>query len=218
MSIAHPIEAQPRETVGTRHCRRLRESGRIPVVLYGHKKGPTHLSLDAKEALTHIHAGEKVYEIRTDGAVETALLKDLSYDYLGTNILHADFERVDLDEEVTVNVRLHLVGDAPGLKHAGAMLVQSQTEMAVRCAVRALQDSLDVDISALDLGAALHAGDISMPGGWVLDTDPEAVLATIQIAKKEAEGEEVAAETGEGEPEVLAEATEQSGEGGETKE
>ncbi|RMH26496.1 MAG: 50S ribosomal protein L25 [Planctomycetota bacterium] len=205
MSTAHPITAEPREKTGSRHCRRLREAGRLPAVLYGHKKPPAHLSLDAREALAHIRAGEKVYEIRLGGAAETALLKDLSYDHLGARILHADFERVDLSEEVTVNVHLHLVGEAAGLKHAGAMLVQSQTELAVRCAVRDLKDAIDVDVSALDVGGALHAGDVPLPAGWTLAQEADAVLATIQIAKKEAEGEAVEAEAGEAEPEVIAE-------------
>ena len=203
MSTAHPIEAQPRNAVGSRHCKKLREAGRLPAVLYGHKLAPAHLSLDAKEALAHIHAGEKVFELRLPTGAETVLLKDLSFDHLGVRILHADFERVNLSEVVSVNVHLHFIGESKGLKQAGAMLVQSQTEIAIRCTVSDLQDSLDVDIAGMEVGHPLHAGDIALPAGWVLDMEPDIVLASIQIAKQEAEGEEVAADAGAAEPEVL---------------
>lgn len=206
MSTTHEINAEPRDALGSRRCRRLRAQGKLPAVLYGHKKGTIHLTLDAKDAITHFEAGEKIFEIRiAQGAAETALLKDLSFDYMGTRILHADFERVDLNEEIAFNVHLHLVGDAAGLKHAGALLVQSLTELPVRCAVRDLRDALDVDITELDIAASLHAGDVALPAGWMLGVDADVVLATIQVVKKEAEGEEVEAETGEAEPEVMAE-------------
>jgi len=212
MATTHALAAEQRDKLGTRHCRRLREKGKLPAVLYGHKKGSVHLTLDAKDAITHIESGEKLFELSiADGDAQTALLKDIAFDYMGTRIVHLDFERVDLDELVTVNILMRFKGDAVGLKTAGAILMHPTTEITVQCAVKDLQDSLDVDISSVDVGAALHAGGVELPAGWKLLTDPDSVLAGIQITKKEAEGEEVEAvgEAGEGAPEIIGEKKEE---------
>ena len=210
MSKTHELAAQARTTVGTRDAQRLRAEGKLPAVLYGHKQENAHLALDAKEALLHFEAGEKLFELKIDGAAtETALLKDLGYDYLGRRIIHADFERVNLDETVTVNVPIHLKGESKGLKTAGAILMHPNNEISVTCRVRDMQDSLDVDISDLEVGGALHAGDVKLPEGWTLDTDADTVLAAIQVTKEEAEGEAAEVEAGEAEPERLTEKKEE---------
>ncbi len=205
MSQTHELSAEKRSGVGSRDAQRLRKEGKLPAVLYGHKLGTEHIMLDAKEAITHFEAGEKVFELKLGGKSETALLKDLAYDFLGRQIIHADFERVDLDEKVTVNIPIHLKGEAKGLKTAGALLIHPASDIEVECRVRDMQDSLDVDVSHLGVGDALHASEVTLPAGWTLMSDPDTVLAAIQIKKEEAEGEEVEVEGGEGEPEVIAE-------------
>jgi len=210
MAKTHSLTAEKRDQVGSRHCQRLRAQGKLPAVLYGHKKGSVNLSLDAKDTITHVESGEKLFELSiADGDAETALLKDIAFDYLGTRIVHLDFERVNLDEQVTVSILLNFKGEAVGLKAAGAMMMHPSTEISIQCAVKDLQDSLDVDISAVDLGASLNAGMVELPAGWKLLTDPDNVLAAIQITKKEAEGEEVEAEGGEEAPEVIGEKKEE---------
>lgn len=214
MATTHALSAEKRDKLGSRQCRRLRAQGVLPAVLYGHKKGSIHLSLNAKDTISHIESGEKLFELTiADGASETALLKDIAFDYLGTRIIHLDFERVDLDELVTVNILVHFKGDAVGLKNSGAIIVYPTTEIAVQCAVRDLQDSLTVDVSGVDIGASLHAGAVELPAGWKLLADPDLLLAAIEITKKEAEGEEVEVGEGAAAPEVIGEKKE-----GESKE
>lgn len=205
MSQTHELSAEKRERVGSRNCQRLRKEGKLPAVLYGHKLGTEHLMLDAKEAITHFEAGEKVFELKLGGKSETALLKDIAYDFLGREIIHVDFERVDLDEKVTVNIPIHLKGDAKGLKMAGALMIHPASDIEVECRVRDMQDAFDVDVSHLDVGDALHVGEVTLPEGWTLISDPETVLAAIQIKQEEAEGEEVEVEAGAEEPEVIDE-------------
>lgn len=205
MSTTHALKAEARTDVGTRDAQRLRAAGKLPAVLYGHKKATAHIALDAKEAITHLEAGERVFELQIDGSArETALLKDVGYDYLGRRIIHVDFERVDLDETVTVHIPIHFKGEAVGLKSAGAILIHPASDISVTCRVRDLQDALDVDISELGVGESLHASDIKLPAGWTLQSDPDTVLAAIQVKKEEAEGEEVTVEGG-AEPERITE-------------
>jgi large subunit ribosomal protein L25 len=217
MSQTHELSAETREAVGTRNCKRLREEGKLPAVLYGHKLGTAHIALDAKEAISHFEAGEKVFELKLEGKSETALLKDLAYDYLGRRIIHVDFERVDLDEKVTVNIPIHLKGDAKGLRAAGALMIHPANDIEIECRVRDMEDSFDVDVSHLEVGDSLHAGELKLPDSWELKSDPETVLAAILVKQEEAEGEEVEVEAGDGEPEVIAEKKDDA-EAGESKE
>jgi len=215
MSETFTLEAKPREKVGSRYAQRVRKAGELPCVLYGHKQGPVSLRINAKTALLHFQHGEKVFNLDIEGKVETALLKDLQFDYLGTNVIHADFERVNLDEEVTTHLQLVLKGDAVGLKGGGAVLLSATNEITVKCKVRDIMDSLDVNISELEAGKSLHAGEITLPAGFTLISDPDETICSIQIkrAEEEAAGEEAEVEGADAtEPEVITEKKEESSE------
>ena len=200
------IDAKPRERTGSRYSRRLRASGGLPAVVYGHKQDPESVTLDAKQVVRQISEGHKLFKISMGSSEDTVLLKDIQYDHLGTDVIHVDFERVDLTEQVEVNLPVHLKGDAIGLKTAGAILIHPTSEIEVRCKVSDIVEHIDVDISGLDVGQALHASDVPLPPGFELLTEPEAVLAAIQVkAEEEEEGEAGEAEEGAAEPEVLSE-------------
>ena len=176
-------------------------------MLYGQGKDPAHLSLDHKEALRFFESGERVFniELTEESKTQTVLLKDLQFDYLGTNVVHCDLMRVNLDDIVEANVHLHLVGEAKGLRAAGAVLVQKMNEIPVTCRVSDIPEEIRLDIS--DLGADEHmtAGEITLPDGLTLDCDPETVVVLIDVkAETEDEGTEGEAITAEGsEPEVI---------------
>ncbi len=185
MNQTNTLSARPRERIGTRYARRVREGGGLPAVLYGHKKEPLSITLDAREALRFIHGGQKVFTLALEGEGQaTALLKDLQFDHMGTSVIHADFERVDLNEEVEVHLSVRLIGDAVGLKTAGAILLHPVSEVTVRCKVKDIMEFLDVDVSALDAGQSLHARQATLPPGFALVSDAEAVLAGIQVQKE----------------------------------
>ena len=76
MSQTHELSAETREAVGTRNCKRLREEGKLPAVLYGHKLGTAHIALDAKEAISHFEAGEKVFELKLEGKSGDSLIME----------------------------------------------------------------------------------------------------------------------------------------------
>jgi len=206
MLSAHTLKAKTRERLGSRYAQRERAAGRLPGVVYGHGQAPVAISLDAKETLRYLYQGEKVFTIEITGESkgQTVILKDLQFDYLGTNIVHVDLSRVDLDEKIVANVHITLVGEAIGLKKAGAILTHPVTQIAVRCTVRTLPDNINVNISDLDLGGAIHARDAILPEGTELDSDPDAILATITQVKEEVvAAEATAVEGATGEPEVL---------------
>lgn len=188
------LSAQRRERIGSRYAKRDRDAGKLPAIVYGHGETPVPITLDRKDALIHFVKGEKVFELALDGKNQYVLLKDLGYDHLGTNIIHADFARVNLDERVNTKAHLHLVGTPLGLKKAGAVLIKPITELELNCTVTTIPESIEVDISELDVGHALHAGDVKLPAGSMkLLTDTDAVIAQIVIQGEIA----VSAEAGE---------------------
>lgn len=212
MQTSHTLKARKRERIGSRYAARERAAGRLPAVIYGHGVDPLHVSLDAKEALRYFHDGERVFALTVEGAGadETVLLKDLQFDYLGSNVVHADLMRVDLNEEIEAQVHIAFVGEAVGLKTAGAIMTHPMTSLAIRCTVAALPDHIDVDVSALSVGQSLHAGEIALPQGVALATDPDAVVASISMVKEVQETGEAAGAAEGAQPEVITEKKEES--------
>lgn len=198
MLSAHTLKAQRRERLGSRYAKRDRASGKLPAVLYGHGQAPVSISLEAKEALRYFHEGEKVFtiDLSGEGKGQTVILKDLQFDYLGTNVVHVDLARVDLDEEITANVHINLIGEAIGLKKAGAILTHPITQIAIRCTVRTLPDHIDVDISGLDMNQEIKARDAKLGSGYKLVSDPDAILAAISEVKEEVVAAEATAVEG----------------------
>ena len=188
------LQAQPREKLGSRYCQRVRKQGNLPAIVYGHGAAPSPILLNHKEAVSHFVKGEKVFRLDFPGQgnkdeMQMVLLKDLQYDYLGTNVVHADFARVDLNERVRSRVPIHLVGEAKGLKQAGAILMHPTNEIEVECAVKDLPDYIEININELDVGHAITSAEVKLPvADMKLITDKHAIVAQIVIQVEEVTG------------------------------
>jgi large subunit ribosomal protein L25 len=208
------LDASPREKVGSVYAQRLRKQGRLPAVIYGHKLDPVAISVDEKEILTHLRHGTHVLTIEVQGAKpETCLVKELQFGYLGDNVIHVDFARVDLEEEVEVAVHLNFVGEPHAAQQAGAILSHDVTSLDVRCRVDAIPDEIKVDLNRMGEGTVLTIADITLPPGVTAVDDPETPVAHVAYVKKEEEavvGEEAEVEAAATEPEVITEAKEEA--------
>ncbi len=204
---APALNVETREKLGSRYCQRLRKAGKLPGVVYGHKQDPVAIAFDAKQAMDHITKGEKVFRLDfagKGGKEQMVLLKDLQFDYLGTNVVHCDFSRVDLNERVITRVPVHLVGEAPGLKQIGAIMMHPTNEIEVECMVVEIPDHVEVSIAELTEGHAITAGDIKLPtASMKLKTEANAIIAQILIQLEAPAAEATAAVAGAAEPEVL---------------
>ena len=194
------ISAQTREKVGTRYSRRLRQEGRLPAVIYGHKSNPVAISVDETETISHITHGAHVMEIDVDGgSTETCLVKDLQFGFLGDNVVHVDFARVDLDEIVTIIVKLDLRGELAGSKKANAVMVTSMQDVEVSCPVRHIPEAFRVDLESFD--ESVSVGDIELPEHVTMVTNADSNIAHVEIKASEDEAEdeggEAAADTGD---------------------
>lgn len=198
------IQAKLRDRIGSRYSQRLRKAGRLPGVIYGHKANPVAVSVDEKEMLTVLRHGTHVVNINVEGGEsQTCLVKDLQFGYLGDNVIHIDLARVDLDEEVTVHVALHFVGEPKGAKSAGAVVSHPMTELEIVCRVTDIPDEIRVDLSSME--DVFTVSDLVLPPGVRTTLDAGTPIAQITFVSEAEEGEAVAVE-GAAEPEVITSA------------
>lgn len=179
-----PLAAQTRDQIGTRATRRLRSAGQLPAIVYGHKLDAVNVSVPAKPFNEALNKGAHVFELSVGGKKENALLKDVQYDHLGTNIIHIDFARVDLNEKVTVTVGIELKGDAPGEKDGG-VLQQILNEIEVECVVTEIPSGIVFNVSGVKLDDSVHVKDLVLPKGVTALTDGEQIVAVCHAIKEE---------------------------------
>ncbi|MHC4772168.1 MAG: 50S ribosomal protein L25 [Planctomycetota bacterium] len=209
MSETVVLQASIREESGTRSSVALRQQGKLPAVVYGHKKEAVSIALDTREFLDSLHHGNRIFDVDLGGVKDTLLVKELQYDYLGDTVIHADLVRVNLSERVKVQVMIKLVGTAVGT-HMGGIVEEIMNSIEVECAVSNIPEFLPVDIKGLELEKTLRAGEIALPEGFTLVTDPNAGVVGCHESKAALAEEEEAVEGEEGvegaaEPEVITE-------------
>jgi large subunit ribosomal protein L25 len=207
------LGAQQRERLGTRYAKRLRDTGQVPAVVYGHKQAPVHVAVDRWQFEDLLHHGAHLLNVATDSTAEPCLIKDVQYDYLGTHVVHIDFTRVDMSEQVEVELEIELTGEPEALNEEGAILSQEMNSIVVKCRADSIPEKLTHDIGALTGDAPLTVADLQLPSGMTTDIDPETMVAQIQVMQEQPE-EEVTEEAAEGEePEVIGKAEGEEGEG-----
>ncbi len=201
------IAVVPRERTGSRYSERLRNQGRLPAIIYGHKIDPLAVSVDEKEMLTHLHHGAHVVTLEVEGGkAETCLVKDLQFGFLGDNVIHIDFARVDLNEEVNVHVRLNFTGEPKSAQKTDAILTHDLNELVITCRVSDIPEEIRVDLTTMGEETLMTTGQIDLPEGVALAQDPSTPVAHVGfVHAEEAEGEEVEVETDVAEPEVITE-------------
>ncbi|MFL5881142.1 MAG: 50S ribosomal protein L25/general stress protein Ctc [Actinomycetota bacterium] len=202
----YKLAAENRSEAGKGAARRLRASGRVPAVLYGHGTKPQHLSVDARQfgQALRTDAGVNVLiSLEVGRNQHLALAKEIQRHPVKGSLIHVDFIQVRRGEKVHVQVPVHLVGEAPGAREGG-ILDQDLYQLNVEAEVTAVPEAVEADVSGLGIGDVLRVADLKAPGGAVILDDPEAVVVsvaapTVEAEPEVAEGEEgEAAEGGEG--------------------
>ncbi|HVF54223.1 MAG TPA: 50S ribosomal protein L25/general stress protein Ctc [Actinomycetota bacterium] len=170
-----------REATGKGGARRTRTDGQVPAVLYGKGMEPISIALDRREFVTALHtdAGMNVLlNLQVDGSSILALTKDIQRDPVRGTLLHADFIQIDRTQKVEVEVPIHLVGDAPGVKSGGA-LEHPLFTVHVRCLATEVPESIDCDVSGLEIGETLRVSDLATGRTFEILNDPDLPVVTI---------------------------------------
>ena len=179
------LVATSRTEFGKGAARRLRRANLIPAVLYGHGTDPVHVALPGHEVMMAVKHSNALFEIDIDGTATLAIAKDVQVEPVHNVIEHLDLLIVRRGEKVAVEIPVHVVGEsAPGTIH----VVETQ-HLQLEAEATHLPDRVEVSIEGLEEGAILHAGDIALPQGSTLLTDPEHVVVTITVPRAEAETE-----------------------------
>jgi large subunit ribosomal protein L25 len=209
--------AKLRTQFGKEASRKLRQKGLVPAICYGPRTDPVPLTLDPKELMKTIHMGENVLidlmieDGKKAGQKVVVVVRDLQIDPIKDQYIHADLFEVVMDEEITVEVPVVLVGRPEGVK-MGGVLEQIAREITVECLPADIPQNIEVDVSSMNIGDTLHIGDIELEKAKIL-VDAATTLATVvpptvEKVVVEEEVEEEVAEAEEAE-EVAEEAEEE---------
>jgi large subunit ribosomal protein L25 len=204
MADSVSLSIEPREGKGTQGARKLRRTGKVPGVIYGHKEATVSVVLSTEDLDKALRSGARVVDLKIGGKTEKALISEVQRDHLGMELIHVDFKRVSADERVTVGVRVELRGQSPGVT-AGGILDQPIHVLSVECLVTAVPDSIRVNVDKMQIGSVLHVKDITLPAGVTTTIDPDSVIVQVKApvaddATAAAPGEVL---PGAAEPEVI---------------
>jgi len=192
------LTVEHRETLGKRRNRRLRASGKVPAVLYGHKKASVSLMLPVEEIEAALRRNAKFVQLK--GAVnEKAIIKACKWNTWGSEILHIDFTRASEHEKIRVTVPVELRGEAPGVKDGGAVKHVLHT-IELECEAASVPDHVVVNINHLAFNQTISVKDLEVPAGSTVLTDSaQLVVSCLPVV----EATETSATVTDIEPEVI---------------
>lgn len=183
------LNATARTDVGKGAARKLRASFRIPGVVYGHHREATPLAIDGRELeklLGSIAPGTTVVELNLGGRMAKTLIREIQRHPFKRQVLHIDFQELVAGEKITVNVPIHLVGIAAGVKDGGTV-EEVMREVSVEVDPANIPSHFEIDISALGINDSVHVSDIKVPEGVELLEDLEATVAVVAPPRVEEE-------------------------------
>jgi large subunit ribosomal protein L25 len=187
------LDVHARRAAHSRETRRLRRAGQVPGILYGGGEEPVPFAVAERELRHALAASGAVLELSIDGGGSSpAVLKDAQRHPVRGELMHIDLLRVDLNVAIQATVTVELVGEsqAPGII-AGGILEHVTRELTIEALPGDIPESIQVDVSALEMNATLKLAEIDAPAGITLVDDPDAtVLASITPPRVEAEGED----------------------------
>lgn len=191
------LQAETRTVSGTAAVKRMRKAGNIPAALYGRKVQPANIQVHGKtfSKLLEGSASDNILvSLKIAGAAgdQLALVQEVQHDYLRGGILHVDFHAVAHDEEIHASVPVVTVGEAPGQKFGG-LIEAIHHELEVHCLPKDLPESIQIDVSGLELGKGIHIGEITFPAGVTSRLGADVVVIMCVEPKVEAEPEPAAA-------------------------
>lgn len=219
MSKTTVLEVEVRERTGRGGARAARRAKLVPGVIYGGGEDPVAISLKENQVFSALNNGNLIasmLKISHKGVEQRVITKDVQFHPVKSMPQHIDFFRVTAKTIIEMEVSINIVGDdeCPGLTRGGNLNVVRHA-IEVQCPAGAIPDSIDVDISKLEIGDSLHESEISFPEGVVpaiTDRDPTVVTIAAARVEKEPEAEEAVegeegetAEAAEGEAETEAE-------------
>jgi large subunit ribosomal protein L25 len=202
MEQDNKVVADARETFGKGAARKLRATGKIPAVLYGHGTDPQHLSLPGHQVGLLIRKANALLDLQIGGTSQLALVKDVQKDPVHQVIEHLDLIVVRRGEKVQVEVPVHLEGEP----FAGTIADLDAKTLLLEAEATHIPENITVSVEGLEDGSQIHASEVELPSGSTLLSDPETLVVLVHVPQKVDLGEEAAEEAAEEVAEEAAEA------------
>ena len=202
------LSASPRSDAGKGAARKLRASGSVPGIIYGHSREPQSLAIETRlleRLLNTVAVASTVIELDLDGRTSRTLIREIQRHPFKKQILHVDFQELVAGEKVTVEIPLVFVGTPEGVRLSGALLEQILHSIEVLVDPASIPNHIDVDVTNLAMGHSLHVSELALPAGLEVLTDEDATVCAVVapravVEETPAEGEEAVAAA---EPELI---------------
>jgi len=181
------LVAEARTQFGKGAARKIRRDKKIPAVMYGHGTSPVHITLPGHDTMLALKQTNALLTIVLDGDEQLALAKDVQRDPIKPVIEHVDLVIVRRGEKVVVDVPVHLEGEAA----AETVVTTDHTSLQLEVEATAIPESITVSVEGVEAGTQILAGQVRLPEGSVLVTDPEALVVnvTAQVSEEALEAE-----------------------------
>ena len=177
MSEDTTVHAELRENFGKGFARRLRAAGKIPAVLYGHGTDPVHVALPGHQMLLLVRRANALIELDIAGKSQLALVKDVQKDPVHQIIEHIDLVVIKKGEKVEVDVPVVVVGES----FSGTIVNLDATSVSLAVEATHIPEHVEVDVEGLEEGARITAGELTLPRGATLVTDPEVLVVAVSV-------------------------------------
>ena len=179
------LKAELRDVTGKGAAHKIRATGRVPAVLYGHGVTAANITVDARDLLHLFHSAggtNTLVDLELNGDVHLTIPREIQRDYIHGKFLHVDFFAVRRDERITLFVPVQEVGDSVGVR-AGGVVEHHLREIEIECLPTDVPEHLEADISAMEIGDMLHVRDIPAPSGvTILSPEDTPVISVITPA------------------------------------
>jgi large subunit ribosomal protein L25 len=215
--VKFEISAETRDGSGRAASRRLRRLGRVPAIVYGGGQDPSSITLDQNSLINQMNLEAfytSILSLKVGNKAQPVVVKDVQRHPARSFVMHIDFQRVVEDEELTLTVPIHIIGEsvAVGVREQGGVIEHAMTDVEISCLPANLPEYLELDVTALELNEILHLSDINFPEGVTstqLAHDIDSPVVAIHPPRRE-EVEEPTEEEVEAE-ETAAAASEEDG-------
>lgn len=196
------LVAQPRTTKGSPAARRLRAEGHIPGVIYGQGMTPVSVTVERRYlrlALSGPAGSNTVLTLEVDGKSYPAVVKDMQRHPIRRTVAHIDFLQVNMNEEITVSIAVHITGEAKAVAAEGGLVDAAVDTIEVSCTPNNMPNAFEIDVTEMQPGDVIRLADVPMPKGVTPLGDPEMPIVTILITSAaEAAADEAEAGAAEG--------------------
>jgi large subunit ribosomal protein L25 len=192
--------AETGRATGSAASRRLRAEDKIPAVVYGHGMEPISIAVgrrDLRLAVSGPAGMNTVLDLTVDGAVYPTLIKHVDRHPVRRSIQHIDFIQVNLNEEITVAVPIHLVGEAKAVQQNNGLVDPAIDQLEVVTTPRNIPDSITIDITDMTMDTVIRVSDLELPAGVIAVADPETPVVTVLVMRAAAVETESDAADGE---------------------